>query len=299
MSTFQISLIFAFLAMIFWGVGDFLIQKTVRKVGDVQSLFLICLIASLILFPFVLSDLPIIFSWPNILFLIIISVINLFYSFFLFKAYDKGKLAVIEVIMIGELPLTVILGLIFFHEKLNLLQILAIGAIIFGIFLTSKNRLTWWNKVKQFFTGKKIAWEKGIWLMLGAVVFSSLYNFLTVVNTRSISAFTAVWFPWITVSIFLFVYIVYKKGLKTLGQVSLKNKSLILFTGIIDTAAWVFYALATRQEELSLVIAIGTGYAVIAMILGIKFNKEKIGPWQYLGAVLVFLGVAIVTLVAN
>ena len=62
---------------------------------------------------------------------------------------------------------------------------------------------------------------------------------------------------------------------------------LILAAGIIDTLGWLFYALAIAKEELSVITAIVSGYAVVAMVLGIKFNQEKINAWQYLGAIFI------------
>ncbi|MFA4942295.1 MAG: DMT family transporter [Patescibacteria group bacterium] len=299
MSEFQISLIFAFTSMALWGVGDFLIQKTIRKIGSLPTLLWINLIAGLSLFPFVLKDFPVIFIWSNLSFLIIITIVGLLYSIFLFKAYDQGKLAVIEMIMVGELPLTIILGLIFFHERLNWIQVLAILVIIIGILLISKSQKDGQNKIRDFFAGKKLIWEKGVLLAAAAVSFSALYNFLTVVTSRNISAFTAIWFPWMLGSIFLLIYIAYKRGLKSFWQISINHKILILFTAIIDATAWIFYALATENEELSVVTPIIAGYAVVAMALGVKFNKERIGVWQYFGIVLVILGVIIVSLISG
>ena len=56
--------------------------------------------------------------------------------------------------------------------------------------------------------------------------------------------------------------------------------------GIFDTLAWVFYAFAVSQNEISITTAITESYPAIALFLGIKFNKEKIKWHQYLGAVL-------------
>lgn len=299
MSSFQITLIFSFSAMILWGIGDFLIQRVVKKVGDFQTLLWIDLIAGLVLIPFVLGDLPAIFSRANMMSLILMTFIDLLYGLFLFKAYDQGKLSVVEVVMIGELPFTIILGLIFFRERLDILQICVIALIIIGIFLISKTRSTWLDKAKGFFTGKSFVWEKGVLLAIAAFIFSAIYNFLTAVNARNISAFTAVWFPWMLSSLLLFVYISYNRGLKSLWQNSINNKRLILLTGIIDTAAWVFYAFATAREELSIITAIVAGYAVIAMVLGVKYNKERISTWQYFGASLVFFGVVVMSFVSN
>lgn len=35
----EIGIILAFLAMVFWGFGDFLIQRSTRTVGDAETLF--------------------------------------------------------------------------------------------------------------------------------------------------------------------------------------------------------------------------------------------------------------------
>lgn len=293
MSTLQLIIIFSFLAMVCWGVGDFFIQRTVKKLGDFNSLLWINFIGGLALTPFIIKDLPLIFTGKNLLSLIIMSIIQLAYGMFLFKAYDRGKLSVVEVVMIGELPVTIILGLIFFGERLSWLQILIVLIIISGIFFISKTRGTWWDRVKEFFSGRRFIWEKGIVFSILAVLFSAAYNFFTAFNSREISAFTAVWFPWLLSSLILLVYAINKQGWKLFVRESGSAWNLILITGIMDTLGWLFYALALIKEELSIITAIVAGYAVIAMVLGIRFNKEKIGAWQYFGASLI-LGGAVV-----
>jgi drug/metabolite transporter (DMT)-like permease len=42
----------AFIAMLCWGVGDFLIQKSTRKLGNVETLFLITFFGAIVLFTF-------------------------------------------------------------------------------------------------------------------------------------------------------------------------------------------------------------------------------------------------------
>jgi len=290
MSVLQFSIIFAFLAMLCWGVGDFFIQRTVKKLGDFKTLLWINFIGGLGLTPFIIKDLPVIFTGLNLLSLVIMTIIQLAYGMFLFKAYDRGKLSVVEVVMIGELPVTIILGLIFFGERLSWSQLLIVIVIISGIFFISKTRGNWLDRIKEFFTGRRRIWEKGVIFSIGAVLFSAAYNFFTAFNSREISAFTAVWFPWLLSSLILLVYAIWKQGWKSFRQESYSAWRLILITGVLDTLGWLSYALALIKEELSIITAIVAGYAVIAMILGIKFNKEKIGAWQYFGAALVFGG---------
>jgi len=53
---FETSILFAFAAMLSWGIGDFLIQRTVRKIGDLQTLTWIGIIGSIFLIPFAIKD---------------------------------------------------------------------------------------------------------------------------------------------------------------------------------------------------------------------------------------------------
>ncbi len=49
----EYSIILAFVAMLFGGVGDFFIQRNVRKIGNLESLAYIGIIGALGLLPFV------------------------------------------------------------------------------------------------------------------------------------------------------------------------------------------------------------------------------------------------------
>ncbi len=295
MDFFQASIIFAFLAMICWGVGDFFTQKTVRRIGDFKALLWINLLGGLALTPFVIKDFPLIFQGWNLVSLIILSLIQLAYGLFLFKAFDKGKLSVVEVVMIGELPLTIILGLIFFGERLSGLQLLVVIAIIIGVFLVSKSRSTWRDKVRTFFGRRKFVWEKGVIMATLAVLFSAAYNFFTALNSREISAFTAVWFPWLLSSLLLLVYVFFKEDFKGFLKTSRKSSRVIITASLLDTLGWLFFALAVVSEDLSIITAIVSGYAVLSMFLGVRFNKEKIGGWQYAGAAIVLTGAIVMS----
>lgn len=292
---FNFSILFSFLAMICWGTGDFFAQKTVRKIGDFKALLWINFLGGLALTPFVIKDFPLIFSGWNLVSLLALSLIQLLYGLFLFKAYDKGKLSVVEIVMIGELPLTIILGLVFFGEHLTLLQLLVVIAIIFGVFLVSKSQSTWRDKLKILLFGRKFLWEKGVFMAVFAVLFSSVYNFFTAFNSREISAFTAVWFPWLLSSLFLIVYVFFKEDFSAFLQTSKKSYRLILSASLLDTLGWLFFALAVVSENLSIITAIVSGYAVISMFLGVRFNREKIGTWQYVGAAVVLTGAVVMS----
>jgi len=132
---FELVLLSAFLAMIFWGVGDFLIQRSVRKIGDLESLAIIGLIGAVGLLPFVLWDFSSIFFIENLLILLLLGIVTFFGAMFDFEALKKGKLSVVEVVIEFELPLTIIIGFVLFKEVLTLWQLILVIPVFFGILL--------------------------------------------------------------------------------------------------------------------------------------------------------------------
>ena len=105
----NIGVIAAFGAMLCWGFGDFYIQKATRKLGDVEALFFIGLIGSVILFPFVFKELPFVFSNYNIMLaLFFLGFVTLVVSIMNFQALKEGKLAIVEPILEFELPVTMV-----------------------------------------------------------------------------------------------------------------------------------------------------------------------------------------------
>lgn len=66
----------------------------------------------------------------------------------------------------------------------------------------------------------------------------------------------------------------------------MKYKTLVLGMGVIDTVAWILFAIAVRNNELAITVAITESYPAIGLMLGVMINKEKVALHQYAGAVL-------------
>ncbi len=267
-------ILFAFGAMLGWGIGDFLIQRTVRKIGAVGTLFWITLFSSFALLPFIFYDLSSL-NLKQIIDLVFLGLAGFASGFVHMKALEIGKLSVVEIILSIELPLTILLGIIFFAERLNLIQVLLIILLFIGIILVSVD----FTKVN-----KKDFLEKGSLLALLTAGLVSFVNFLTATQAKEISPIMALWLPWLTCGFFAGGYILSKNKLQPFLKTCKINWKLILAMVIVDTGAWVFYVLAVAKEELSITVAITESFVVIALILGVIFNKEKINKIQYFGA---------------
>lgn len=274
----EIGIILAFVAMICWGFGDFFIQKSVRKIGDVEALALIGLIGTIGLLPFVWRDFSSLYSFYGLAVLILLGVVTFVVALFNFEALKKGKLSVIEVVFELELPVVIILGFIFFGEKLSLTQFFIIGFIFLGIILMT---------LKKGFTKNMFSHlERGVFLGIIGAVGMGFIDFLTVASSRQVNPLMAIWVPWIIFTLMCFFVLFRRGGFGKFVKDSWKFRWLVLFMGIFDTLAWLAYAFSTAGNEIGIITAITESYPAIGLFLGIWINKERVNWHQYLGAFL-------------
>lgn len=129
-------ILLALTALISWGLGDFLIQRSTRKFGDWVALFYVTAFGAIVLFPFVLNDLVSSFTFHSAL-LWLAAGVTLFFALLDFEALRVGKISVIEPIYAFEIPVAALLAVYFVHERLTAIQILLIFSVMLGIFLIS------------------------------------------------------------------------------------------------------------------------------------------------------------------
>jgi len=273
---FELGIIFAFCAMLFWGVGDFMIQKNVRKEGNVASLLFIGIIGLVGLLPFVWKDISSLAYLPNLFLIILLGVLTFFAAMLDFEALKQGKISIVEVALEIELPIVIFLAIIFYKETLTLFQWLAVSLIFIGIILISIKKVHLRNPIKFL--------EKGVLIGLVGSVFMGSVDFLTAASARTISPLMAVWGPAFVYSVLCLIVLWKRRGFGDLKKYALKFKYIILLMGIFDTLAWVTYALATSSSEIGIITAITESYPAICIFLGVWINKEKVNWHQYLGA---------------
>lgn len=261
-------------AMLCWGFGDFLIQKTTRRIGDIEALAVIGIIGSLGLFPLVFAEISLL-SFPAMLLMLILGVLTFVVGAIDFEALKQGKLSVIDVMLEIELPFTMILAFILFQETVSVMQGVLISIIFVGAVLLALGNLSWKAKM-----------EKGALLALIAAVGMAGVNFLTAAGSRLASPVMAIWLPAVIFTVLSLVIIVQREGCKAFMRQAGKYKTLAIVMGIIDTLAWVLYAFSTVDNKIAIATAITESYPAIALMLGVAFNNEKIVPHQVLGGLM-------------
>jgi len=282
----ELIIIFAFAAMILWGISDFFMQKTVRKIGNIQMLAYLGIIGSIVFLPFLIKDISTILNWQSMVLLVSIGLLSALHSLTAFEAFNKGKLSVVEVIIQIELPITIVLSVIFFKELLSTYQIILIAAILIGIiFVSTGSFKDWKSKIEQ-----------GALLALVSGALFGIDNFLTATGSKNISPIMALALPWIVLMIISLIVLYKKEGFSNLVSNGIKNKWIIFWAMATNIGGWLSYVFAVEKSYVSIISAITGSYTIVALLLGLIINKEKIVWHQYLGAAIVLSSCILISL---
>lgn len=177
----MLGIIFALLAFLAWTAGDFLIQRTVRAIGDLRALFWIDGIGVVLLFPFVAPHLDTHFRATGGFWLATAAGVVIFFTALLeFEALRRGKLSVIEPVMAFELPVTVLLAVLLWDERLSISHLLLIGVAFVGILLAVTEHHTRLHRHKRIL-------ERGVFLALVGAATMGAVNFLVGSSSQEIS----------------------------------------------------------------------------------------------------------------
>ena len=272
----ETGIIFAFGALLFWGFGDFLIQRSTRKFGDWETLFIVTLFGAAITTPFVYAGLPSLFSFEDgsLLVLTTVSVVLLVAALLDFEALREGKIAVIEPIYALEVPIAAILAFTIVSEGLGLAEIALITVLVTGLMLVS---------LKSHHLSRKRWVEKGALLALLGSLFMGSSNFLVGFASRVTTPFMTNWFLNVFIALVCLSYIVGKGRLGRLERHVRDNTRLIFTVSAFDNLAWIAFAFAATLIPIAIAVAISESYIALAALLGMLLNREMLMRHQKAG----------------
>ena len=283
-------ILFACIAIVSWGIGDFLIQRSTRKFGNLFALFYITAFSSIVLFPFVLKDLkPIFLSQDGLSILLLASFALLVASLLNFEALRIGKISVIEPIYAFEVPVATALAAVFIHERLNPLQYLLLGSILVGVVLVSA-------KSRQ---SLRVRLEKGVVVAMLATMSLGAVNFLFGYGVRETNPFVINWFTSLLIAIVCGSALVWQSRFGEMIREVRRSASLILNVSFFDNLAWVAFAASMLYIPVGVATGISESYIVVAVILGIIFNHERLKRHQWIGLVLCIVSAVLLALITD
>lgn len=270
-------IVFAFIALISWGVGDFLIQRSARKFGDAIALFFITAFATIVLLPFVYKDVLSLITHRDpatMMVLLLATLVIFFASIFDFEALRIGKISAIEPIYAFEIIITASLGALLIREQLSYVQIMLVACLTGGIILVS---------LKSMSHLKTMKWERGVLYAVIATIGMGGANFLFGVGSRASNPLLVNWFTSFGMALILTMYLIKKKQFLVVKKDIKKNGPLILGVSVIDNLAWIAFTYSTLTIPIAISTGISESYIALAALLGLTFNKEKLKSHQLVG----------------
>lgn len=269
-------MLFVLLAILCWGVGDFLIQRSARKLGDWEALFFITLFATVGLFPFVYPSLSAL-ALSDLLVLSTASIVILFAALLDFDALRVGKISIIEPIYTLEIPITVALATLVLGEHLSTEQLGLIGLLLIGIFLVTNKRL---GRVHARML------ERGVFAAILATIGMGASNFLFGFAARATGPLMINWFTSAFMVVATLGYLLYRREGSRILRHWRSHKALITGVGIVDNAAWIAFSTSMLYLPIGIATGLTESYVVLAAMLGITLNRERLALHQKVGLVI-------------
>lgn len=277
----------AFVAMLCWGFGDFLIQKTTKKLGDWETLFVLTAFGTIILLPFAYGRLPSLFnSDPKGTIILVSSAIFLLVAALLnFEAFQKGKLSVLEPLLSLEILAAALLAFFVLGDHISIIQIIVMILLIAGLFMVS---------LHEKYLSRKFFMEKGVLIFSIGAVLMGFADFLLGWGARTTDPVLANFVLDFTMTTISGLYIIFTgRALKMIRDIN-EYRGGLLVMAISDNVAWVAYAFAMTIVPIAIATGLSESSIIVAVLLGIFINHEKLQIHQKIGLVLAI--VAAITL---
>jgi len=278
MTLVALGIALSFIAMLSWGFGDFLIQKSTRKVGDWETLFVMTLFGAVVLLPFVWHSLVAVFTDDSstLIVLIITSLILFVAALIDFEALKQGKLAIVEPMWSLEVPVAAVLAYFIVSERITSLQFVLIVLLVICLMLVA---------YREKKLNKSILMEKGIAIAILGGVLMGAANFFMGYSARLTDPLLVNFFTDAAIMVLCGLYLLAKGRL---GRVFVDLKhgyGVLLPMSIADKVAWVSYVFAMTLAPIAVATALSESYIIIAVLLGLYFNHERPYTHQKVGLI--------------
>lgn len=283
----QLGILFGLVAMIGWGISDFLGAYISRKATPFKAFFLTRAFATALLIVLLLSFFkPVTLSSFSVLLVLIAAGLYIFSGLAYYKGVTVGEVSIVVPVASSYPVITVILSVLFLNESLTYLQIVAIASAILGSLLTSfklrdisRLSLKRISKGVNYAVFAAIGW--GFMLLFVGILSNSLGWYL----------------PILLMNVIGFAYLasyvkLYRK------KISLPIKrivAIILFSATLDVIAFLSYSVGTTITYIAIVATVSSVYPIITILFARFFFKEKLDANQWLGVLFVLFGLALLS----
>ena len=219
-------------------------------------------------------------DFKTLLFLILSGIFTALLWICYFKALSLSSVNKVTPVDKTSIVLTLILSSIFFKERITLYKIVSIVFMLFGTYLM---------------VGKSDKENNNKWLFYAILtsIFNSIATIIAKFGIKDVDALYATFIRVLVVLVCIFLYIFIRKDYKDIKNIKKKDYLYISLSGISTSLSWLFYFMALKLGDASLVFPIEKLSAGFAIVFSSIFLKEKMDRQMKIGFVLILISVAI------
>lgn len=278
-------IIFAVLAAIFSGLTTVFAKVGVAKANSTLVTGLrtiVILIFSVIVFIF-LGDGFKNLNLKTIFFIVLSGITTALLWICYFKALSLADVSMVTPIDKLSIVVTLILSFFFLKEKITIIKIVSMIFMISGTFLM---------------VNRKEKNGEGNWFIyaLLTALFTSLATILGKIGIKDINPNLGTMLRTIIILIIIWGVIFVKKEYKDIKNINKKNILFIILSGISTGLSWLFYFMALKKGEASIVFPIEKLSAVVAILISVIFLKEKLNKKRKIGFTFIISGTLLLIL---
>jgi drug/metabolite transporter (DMT)-like permease len=281
-----------------WGVADFLARFASRRVGAYRTLLYMQAFGFVGLCAYLqwahgfarISA----HGWKPWAFGVIAGLLNMIASLALYYSFQIGVMSVVAPVSSSYPALTVALALLS-GEHILPLRGAGLAVTLVGVVLASTSFAM--DKAETGADGghSRARLAKGVvWAIVAAVGFGFLFWFLGFYVVPVLGSVISVWMIRLT----SFTVLILAAAPARQG-IALPRGGvwwLLLGVGLLDTAAFILNNAGLYTGQVSVVSVLASLYGAVTVVLAWIFLRERLERGQWLGIVLIFIGIVLVSL---
>jgi drug/metabolite transporter (DMT)-like permease len=286
-----------------WGAADFAARFASRRVGAYRTLFFMQFFGFLALSAYLkwtIGFSTVAPGWHPWAMAIAAGILNMVGSLALYHSFEVGTMSIVGPVSSSYPALTVALSLLS-GERIHALRASGLAVTLVGVILAATSFAP---QAESATAGSETATDgetahahlsKGVgWAIFAALGFGVMFWFLGFHVVPLVGSAVSVWVMRLTALVSLAVVAA------PVGQsIRLPRGGvwwLLLAVGVLDTAAFVANNAGLSTGQVSVVSVLASLYGAVTVLLSWIFLRERLERSQWLGIVLIFAGVVMVSL---
>jgi drug/metabolite transporter (DMT)-like permease len=284
------ALLLLVLAGLLQAVSNVLIKESQRKIAFMAIASSISLVFYLPLFIWGHQESAInLWSWIGI---IACGATGAIYYVFLGGAYDRGDLSVIFPVVRGFGPIFILIfALVLLKEQISVLGFVGILIAVFGSYVIHLPSFRFSHLSVPFRAFK----SKSFLYSMGAGACTATYSLINKKNLEAVDAITLMYLIFVFMVLFLFVFLLVKKGSPEIKDEARANTGNLLLIGILTFFASLLVLYALKISKVSYLGAVRNVSVVFGVLLGSFFLREGYGRIRFVASLLIFGGIFLIS----